>query len=225
VAAAGVAAAATAILIAVSVLGGGSDSRTSTTVTGAADTTALLLGIPQRGTVLGSPDAPVRLVEYADLQCVYCGHWARDVFPTLVRRYVRTGKVQLELRGLAFVGPDSAVALRTALAAAQHDKLWNVVELLYRNQGTENSGWVTDAFLTNALAGIPGVDPEQVLAARDTDRVTALIDRSSRHAQLAGVTGTPTFEVARKGQALQRLEVSALDVPSFTAPLDRLLAG
>ena len=151
-----VAAAAAAILIAVSVMGGrsGSAGGAPATLSGVGETAALLGGIPQHGTTLGSPSAPVRLVEYADLQCVYCGAWARDVFPTLVRRYVRTGKVQLEFRGLAFVGSDSLVGLRTALAAAQQNRLWNLTDLLYRNQGAENSGWVSDSVVRGALAGI-----------------------------------------------------------------------
>ena len=79
----------------------------------------LLRGIPQQGTALGSPDAPVTLVEYADLQCPYCAQWARDAFPELVRDYVRTGRVRIVFRGLAFLGPDSDAALRAALAAGQ----------------------------------------------------------------------------------------------------------
>ena len=219
-----VAVVAAAVLIGVSLLGGGSGGGTSTTVAGGPETAALLDGIPQRGPVLGSPSAPVKLVEYADLQCVYCGVWARDVFPTIVRKYIRTGKVQLELRGLAFVGADSVTALHTALAASQQNKLWNVVELVYRNQGRENSGWVNDAFVRSTLAAVPGLDASRVLDARDGGAITALADRSARQARAAGVTGTPTFEVARKGEALRRLQVGALDVPSFTAPLDRLLA-
>jgi hypothetical protein len=48
-------------------------------VVAVAGTAELLAGIPQRGNVLGSPTAPVRLVEYADLQCPYCALYARDV--------------------------------------------------------------------------------------------------------------------------------------------------
>lgn len=225
VAAIAVAATAAVILIAVSATGGrsGSAGGAPATLAGAGETAALLSGIPQSGTTLGSPSAPVRLVEYADLQCVYCGAWARDVFPTLVRRYVRTGKVQLEFRGLAFVGSDSLVGLRTVLAAAQQNRLWNVTELLYRNQGAENSGWVSDAVVRGALAGISGVDASRVLAARESATVTAQVERASAQARAAGVNATPTFQIARRGQALRRLEVSALDVPSFAAPLDTLL--
>jgi protein-disulfide isomerase len=132
--------------------------------------------------------------------------------------------VQLEFRGLAFVGQDSLLALRTALAAGEQNRLWNLTELLYRNQGHENTGWVNDSTLRGALAGIPGVDASRVFAARDGDSVSALVDRAASQAQAAGVTGTPTFEVARRGEPLRRLEVAALDVRSFTAPLDALLA-
>ena len=116
---------------------------------GVAEVTPLLDGIPQDGTALGRPDAPVTLVEYADLQCPYCAHWAIGALPTLVEDYVRAGKLRIEFRGLAFIGPDSETALRTALAAGRQDRLWHVVEILYANQGRENSGWVTDDLIAD----------------------------------------------------------------------------
>jgi protein-disulfide isomerase len=219
-----VAGAVAVLLIGVSVATTRSDGGGPATVSDAGETAALLRGIPQQGTTLGSDDAPVRLVEYADLQCVYCGVWARDVFPTIVRKYVRTGKVQLEFRGLSFVGDDSIRGLRTALAAAQQNRLWHVVELVYRNQGAENSGWLSDTFLRGALATIPGLDAEGAMEVRDGKSVDALVQRAANQAGTAGVTGTPTFEAARRGAPLERLELEALDVAAVSAPLDRLLA-
>ena len=78
----------------------------------------LLGGIPQHGTTLGNASAPVTLVEFADPQCPYCGLWERNALPDVIDHYVRTGKVRIVFNGLAFVGPDSETALRTALAAA-----------------------------------------------------------------------------------------------------------
>ena len=49
---------------------------------------SILDGIPQSGTALGSPEAPVTLVEYADLQCPYCAEWTHRTFPALVDQYV-----------------------------------------------------------------------------------------------------------------------------------------
>ena len=46
--------------------------------------TSSFAGVPQAGLVLGDPDAPVTLVEYADLQCPYCAAWARSTLPVLI---------------------------------------------------------------------------------------------------------------------------------------------
>jgi protein-disulfide isomerase len=76
--------------------GGGGGSGTA--VTGGADVEALLEGIPQSGTVIGKDDAPVTLVEYADLQCPFCAEWSRQTFPELVANYVRKGQLRIEFR-------------------------------------------------------------------------------------------------------------------------------
>lgn len=89
---------------------------------------SLFGGIEQHGASLGSPTAPVTLVEDADLQCPYCAAWARAALPVVVNRYVRTGKVRLVFSGLTFIGPDSLTALRTVVAAGQKDHLWDVVD-------------------------------------------------------------------------------------------------
>ena len=89
--------------------------------------------------MLGNPDAPVTLVEYVDLQCPYCAEWAVRTFPVLVSDYVRTGKLRIVFHGLAFIGPDSDTALRTALAAGREDRLWDVVAGFYVRQGAENA--------------------------------------------------------------------------------------
>jgi protein-disulfide isomerase len=51
---------------------------------GAANSAAPLAGIPQHRTVLGSPIARVTPVEYADLQCPYCGEFSRNALPSLI---------------------------------------------------------------------------------------------------------------------------------------------
>ena len=181
----------------------------------------LFAGIPQHGNVLGSPNAPVRLIEYADPQCPYCAAYARDVLPTLVRDYVRPGKVQLVYRGLWFLGRDSGLALATAVAAAQQHRFWNVIDLLYRNQGPENA-WVNDTVLRKIVVGA-GADPKQVFAARTGAGVASTMDKWSAQAQADGVTGVPAFFYGRRGGSTKRLPLRAIAVPEFTAALDEAL--
>ncbi len=68
-------------------------------VKGAADTIALLKGIPQSGAWLGAPEAGVQPVVFADLQCPFCGQFDTRVMPTLIRDYVRKGKVRAFFSG------------------------------------------------------------------------------------------------------------------------------
>ena len=90
------------------------NAATGAAVAGASEARAMLAGIPQDGTSLGDPKAPVVLTEFADLQCPFCRDYALNVLPQIIERYVRTGKLRLELRLRAFLGPDSDAAARAA---------------------------------------------------------------------------------------------------------------
>jgi protein-disulfide isomerase len=200
-------------------------TRQPTAVFGAADSEQLLAGIPQSGNVLGSPKAPVTLVEYADLQCPYCGEFARNVLPSLVSDYVRTGHVKLVFRGLAFVGPDSVTALRAVVAAGDQHRLWSVAHLIYVNQGTENTGWVTDGFLRSVAGAVAGVDVDRLVAEAASPRTTAAMSEDARLATGDGIQSTPSFLVGRTGKTLSPLVVHALDVDAFRPALDALLSS
>jgi protein-disulfide isomerase len=194
-------------------------------VSGGAEAAALLEGIPQSGTVLGEDTAPVTLVEYADLQCSYCAHWSSRTFPALVADYVRDGRLRIEFRGLAFIGPESEDALRAAHAAGGQGKLWHVIDLLYANQGAENAGWVTDDLLRDVGAAVPGLDADRMLDERGSATIGASIDETAVGAHAAGISGTPSFLLGPTGGKLSRLEVTALAPDEFRTAIDKLLHG
>jgi protein-disulfide isomerase len=213
------------VVIATQFAGGGDSSSTKTmSLFGVADTAAMLEGIPQHGNVLGSPEAPVTLVEYADLQCPYCGEFARNALPPLVNDYVRTGKVKLVFRGLAFVGPESETALRTVIAAGEQNRLWNVAHLMYSNQGPENTGWVNDTYLRSVAGAVRGIDVAQLGSRTGSADVTGTIARYADNATADGVSSTPSFLVGRTGGTLRPLEVSVLEAASFRPALQALLS-
>jgi protein-disulfide isomerase len=222
---AGVAAAAAAALVVVFALGstGSSPATATSTVKGAQRVETLLHGIPQRGTELGSPSAPVSLIEFADPQCPYCGMWARDALPQVVTRYVRTGKVLLVFEGMSFVGPDSLTALRTALAAGRQNRFWNVLELLFENQGSENTGWVTEPLLRGIGAAVPGLDTDRMLADRASAAVDRMVAQGDTVARSAGVSSTPTFAVGRTGGTMHVVRPTSLAPSALASELDAAL--
>lgn len=185
---------------------------------------SLFAGIPQQGAVLGSPMARVTLVEYADLQCPYCGRWARNTLPVLVRNYVRTGKLRIVFNGLAFLGADSVKALRTVTAAGRQGRLWDLSHSLYVNQGAENSGWVTDELLTDLSSEIRGLDGANLVAAGRKAWVGAEIRRAAAAAEAAGVSGTPSFQIGPTGGQLQAVRLTSLGPEGIVPAVESVLA-
>lgn len=184
----------------------------------------LFTGIPQDGLVLGHDDAPVTLVEYADLQCPYCAQWSLGTLPTLVSRYVRTGRLRVVFRGLAFIGPESETALRTAVAAGREGRLWDVVHGLYGRQGPENAGWVTDDLL-HEVAADAGLDGDTLADRRGEPWVDAQLEASRALAKEAGVEGTPAFQLGRTGGPLELVRVDSLGPEALTPAIDALLSS
>jgi len=185
---------------------------------------AFLAGIPQSGTVLGNPDAKVTMLQYEDIQCPVCKRYTDDAFGAIVAEYVKPGKVKLDFRGLAFLGPDSQKALKVVLAAAKQDKLWQVAELLFKSQGEENTGWVTDEKVDEILAAVPGLDAAQVLADAQGAEIAKQITDVQQEATARNVQGTPTFYL-RIGDEQPYQIVPELTPESFRPALDDALNG
>ena len=185
---------------------------------------AMLKGIPQNGIELGNPNAKVTLVEFSDPQCPYCGDWARSVFPSLVQKYVRAGTLRVEYRGIAFLGTDSTRLLGLARAAGLQNKLWNVVELEFENQGSENSGYATDAFLKGLVNAVPGLDAEKALSASNAKTMTKTIEAALTLAKqkLKEIT-TPTFLLGPTGSNKTTTIVGDQPLQTFVDAIDAQL--
>ena len=209
-----------AIVAVVSLTGGdnGTDreSAETTTLPGAAEVARLYRGIPQSGTTLGNPSAPVTMVEYVDLQCPFCRQFVTEAFPTLVDKYVRPGTLRVELRGLTFIGPDSERGMRAAQAAAAQNRMFQFVDLLYFNQGAENGGWLSDEMVRSAAASVAGLDVEQLVSDASSSVVADKLAADSAQAQADGVTGTPTILVGPSGGRTTQVALeSATDLASI----------
>jgi protein-disulfide isomerase len=170
----------------------------------------VLEGIPQDGVFLGDPDAPATLIEFADLQCPFCAEFARNELPGVIDEYVRPGNVRLELRLLAFIGPDSERGRQVANAAALQNRLWDYTDLFFANQEAENSGYATDAFLQGLARQTPGLDVDQLSSDLGSQEAEALTRQAERLARGLGVGGTPSFYLVRGGGEPQQIEIEAL---------------
>lgn len=165
--------------------------------------TSHLRGIPQDGPVLGDPGARLRVVEIADLQCPFCREAAQSTVRAVIDGAVRRGDARIELRDLAFLGPDSVRLAEAAAAAGLQDRYWDAAEVLFARQGAEGSGYATEAFLRQALAAVDGLDVDRVLADRDAPQVSRWLQQARALAQANDVSSTPAFLVSRDGGPLR----------------------
>jgi protein-disulfide isomerase len=218
------------VLIGVSVAGSSSTLKPSvTTVKGALATNALFQGIPQHANVLGNPNAPATLMEFAEPQCPICGAWARDTLPTVVRDYVRTGKLKIVLRPIAFIEPrsDSERALRALAGAGAQNREFQLIDLLYRNQGEERSGWITEDVVRSLGSSVNGLDVERMLADGSSDAAKTRIQSAATAAAQAMGTQlrTPTFLAGRSDGELKQMPIASFDQLApvgFAALLDQM---
>jgi protein-disulfide isomerase len=182
------------VLIGFSVAGGEEPTRVED-LQGVAEIRSMLEGIPQDAATLGSPDAPVEIVEFGDLQCPACAQASERVIPELVRRFVQPGDVKITYRPLAFIGPDSERGAFGALAAAEQDALWHFVEVLYHNQGAENSGWLSEDTMESTVESLE-LDAGKWRSDFDAnDVVVPPFEEAEAAAAEENVEITPTFVV------------------------------
>jgi protein-disulfide isomerase len=183
-------------------------------------TFALLTGVPQHGTVLGYRKAPVTLQFFADLQCIDSRRVMLGALPFLIRRFVRAGKLKIRFRSLEtdtkhgggwYVFREQQTA---AMAAGKQNKLWNFIDVFYREQGPEFSGYVTEDFLEK-IAMEAGVDVERW----SRDRVPfqedwlELSEADEALATAKHLESTPEFLIGRTGGSGRRLLFFSYEQP------------
>lgn len=190
---------------------------------GASPGLAVIAGIPQRGTVLGATSAPATLIVYEDLGCPHCRELMLDAFPTIVREYVRPGRLKVEFRGLGYVTPQSRPALLYALAAARQQRLWQVVTLYYENQSRLGK-LVSDTSVRALTRGVKGLDSARLVRDARSKQVVALANAMDAEARRRDVPGTPWFLVkVGQGQA-KIVQPAAFSPEAMRTMLDNALA-
>jgi protein-disulfide isomerase len=182
------------VVIVVLVTSSGGEGDTTPSKDEAAETKALFEGVAMNGVELGNPDAPVTLYEFADLQCPFCKDFTEGAFPQIVQKYVKPGKVKIVFRNLTFLGPDSVTAARAAAAAGAQNKLWTFVDLFYKNQGPENSGYVTDAFLER-IGSFAELDTEKLLNDMSAPLVEQQLGEAQQQQEEFQIDSTPSFVI------------------------------
>jgi protein-disulfide isomerase len=174
---------------------GGSSGGDASNVAHKPEVEKILTGIPQTKLALGKASAPTTLIMYGDLQCPICKEYIEEILPEIIATEVKDGKVKLVYRDFIIISEESIPAGEAALAAGEQGKGWTFIELFYRNQGEERSGYVTEEFLESIgkAAGIP--DIAKWNKERKSGKFKKQVEETTGQADKLGFTGTPSFAV------------------------------
>ena len=193
-------------------------------VTPAQEVSELYAGLPQRGNRLGDAKAPATLVEIADLQCPFCAEYSAQALPSVIEDYVRTGKLDYELQIRSFLGRDSVRAAGAAAAAGHQNLKYQFVDLFFRNQGPENSGYADADFIRGIARQVEGLDVEPVVAAADDPLSQPAVRRAEMFARGIGSTQTPDFYIRKAGR-LTPVTPQGTSPEAYAAAIDAALAN
>jgi protein-disulfide isomerase len=193
----------------------------ATNLEGVSEIDDLVRGIPQQGLVLGDPKAKVELIEYGDLQCPVCKAYSEEFLPQIIENRVKNGEAKVDFRNFTIIGEQSLPAGAAALAAGNQGRGWEYLELFYRNQGKENSGYADDEFLTAIAKGAGVKDIEKWDQDRKSAKLTNEVTSTTAEAQKLGMNGTPTF--ALKGPKSNGLEI--IGTPSTPEEVEEAIDG
>lgn len=168
--------------------------------------------------VLGDGAAPVVIREFGDFQCPSCGAFFRAIEPQIRATYIETGKARLEWHDFAWIGPESRDAANAARCAQAQDRFWDNHDLIYSNQGGENSGAFSKARL-KAFGQSIGLDSTAFDACVDGGTYASTVQADFSQVRSLGLTGTPTFVIG------SRRVVGAQPFEVFAATIEAELAG
>lgn len=158
------------------------------------------------GKSLGPATAPVHVVVYSSLDCGYCQTMEREIEPALIRRYVSTGRVRLEVRTLASRSGGIWNATQAALCAADQGRFWEYRDSVLKSWSRDNPPTYSRDDLTR-IADELRLDRAIFDECLDGGTKGAEIDEIVHTAAAEGVRGVPTtFVNGRKIEGLRSLE-------------------
>ncbi len=154
---------------------------------------------------LGSKDAKVTMVEFADFQCPFCKSYFQQTFPELKSKYIDTGKVKLVFRHfpLTQIHVNAQIASVGAECANRQGKFWPYHDLLYTNSQSNGTGldkaslekYADQLGLNNGTLGFGKNKFNQCL---ESNATLDIVNKDQAEGAKDGVTGTPSFFINGK---------------------------
>lgn len=145
--------------------------------------------------VMGNPDAPITIIEYASLTCPHCAHFEAETLPQIEKDWIETGRAKLIYRDF----PTSPVALAVYAAmvarCAPKDRYFKFLEVFFKQQ----RNWVSSPDPMKALgqlARLGGMSQADFDSCTQNEALFKGIREHALDAQMKyGIESTPSFVI------------------------------
>jgi len=185
-------------------------------------------------TELGSQNAPVVVMEFADPQCPFCARFANNTFGTIKANFVDTGKVRWIYRHFPLdnIHPNARTGARACECAGLQSKFFQYLDSIFSTYDN-NTGKVTllDGSSSTATANLKqlavnlGLDANSFNACLDNNTTANAVESDFQSGVSLGVAGTPSFFITYQvnGQTVTKLVAGAASTACFETLLNSAL--
>lgn len=169
---------------------GGVNGLLGSTPAYAEDLSTLMDPGPLGEHIVGDPEAPVTIIEYASMTCPHCRTFHKVTYPVIKEKYIDTGIAKLYFREFPF-DPASAAAFMLAQCSGE-DKYFTMIDVLFEQQAVWKSGKVVDELFK--IAKLAGFTQESFSAClKNQELLDNVLSIQKKAAEDYGVNSTPTF--------------------------------
>jgi protein-disulfide isomerase len=159
-----------------------------------------LLQRADKGRIQGEAAAALWVIVASDFQCPYCQMWHEETYPTLVKDYVRTGKVRMAYLNYPLNSHKNAwPAAEAAMCASVQGMFWEMHDAIFQSQSRWNTMPNAVAFFDSLAVNKFALNPDEWRSCMSTHATAALIQADFERLRGAGVESTPSFFVGDRG--------------------------
>lgn len=156
--------------------------------------------------VLGDPNAPLTIFVFSDYQCPFCEKFYQGAELQIRENYIKTGKVNMVYKDLAFLGQESVSAAQAAVCAKDQGKYWDYHDAIFEIEGqeakkvgnSENTGNLNrDTF--EKIAINLGMNVDEFLLCFDSEKYASSVEKDLSEAKAVfSQISTPTIIIGSK---------------------------
>ncbi len=209
-----------ALLALIAVIGVAAIGWLATRPKGAVTSVDPSVPVEAEGYLMGNPNAPVQVLEFADFECPACSQFATITEPDVRTRLVETGMISFRFYDFPLqMHPNTWEASHTAACANEQGKFWEMHDQLFNTQDRWN-GIATrrPKGVFEDLARTIGLDMAKWEDCYDSRRYQRQIEANRAEAVRRNAGSTPTFVIG------SRMIGAAIGYDAFKAYVDSALA-